>query len=39
MENTATEKVDLYSLLDVPKTATKNEIVIVHIYLFLEKSI
>lgn len=39
MENTATEKVDLYSLLDVSKTATKNEIVNVYIYGFIEKSV
>lgn len=32
MENTATEKVDLYSLLNVPKTATKADIVSIPLY-------
>ena len=39
MENTATEKVNLYSLLNVPKTATKADIVSLPFYNTIEKSI
>ena len=39
MENTATEKVNLYSLLNVPKTATKADIVSLPSYNTIEKSI